>query len=101
MKKGLVCGNSTRGSGNTIPMVCSRSSIRGSRSLPGDTNMRAITPSLMLAGVAALLVQIRHADGKHGLLDDELQTVLARHNFTGRIESTLEPRLGRRIDRQL
>ena len=34
-------------------------------------------------------------------LDDALEAALARHGFTGRIESTLEARLGRRVDRQL
>src|ERR1044072_5028928 len=34
-------------------------------------------------------------------LDDQLAAVLAEHGFTGRIESTLEPRLGRKIDNQL
>ena len=63
--------------------------------------MHAVTLSLTVAGVAGLLVQILDAGGQRGLLDDELQTVLARHGFTGRIESTLEQRLGRRIDRQL
>jgi cytochrome c peroxidase len=63
--------------------------------------MHAVTLSLMVAGVAGLLVQILHAGGQRGLLDDELQIVLARHSFTGRIESTLEQRLGRRVDGQL
>lgn len=34
-------------------------------------------------------------------LDDQLAAVLAEHGFTGRIESTLEPRLGRKLDNQL
>ena len=34
-------------------------------------------------------------------LDDALEAALARHGFTGRIESTLETRLGRRVDRRL
>ncbi len=34
-------------------------------------------------------------------LDDRLAAVLAEHGFTGRIESTLEPRLGRKLDNQL
>ncbi|HEX6717585.1 MAG TPA: cytochrome c peroxidase [Pyrinomonadaceae bacterium] len=34
-------------------------------------------------------------------LDQQLTTVLARHGFTGRIESTLEQRLGRKVDNQL
>src|SRR5678810_1159111 len=33
--------------------------------------------------------------------DEQLSTVLAQHGFTGRIESTLEPRLGRKLDNQL
>ncbi|MGH7502144.1 MAG: cytochrome-c peroxidase [Longimicrobiales bacterium] len=35
-----------------------------------------------------------------GDLDTRLRTYLAEHEFTGRIESTLETRLGRRIDHQ-
>ena len=34
-------------------------------------------------------------------IDQQLSTVLAQHGFTGRIESTLEPRLGRKLDNQL
>jgi len=34
-------------------------------------------------------------------LDEQLEAVLARHGFTGRIESTLEQRLGRKLDNQL
>ena len=34
-------------------------------------------------------------------LDQQLSAVLAQHGFTGRIESTLEPRLGRKLDNQL
>ena len=34
-------------------------------------------------------------------LDEQLATTLAQHGFTGRIESTLEPRLGRKLDNQL
>lgn len=34
-------------------------------------------------------------------LDEQLAAVLAQHGFTGRIESTLEPRLGRKLDNQL
>jgi cytochrome c peroxidase len=36
-----------------------------------------------------------------GDLDDVLRRYLARHGFTGQVASTLERRLGRRIDRQL
>src|SRR5215510_13115620 len=34
-------------------------------------------------------------------LDEQLTAVLAQHGFTGRIESTLELRLGRKLDNQL
>jgi cytochrome c peroxidase len=34
-------------------------------------------------------------------LDEQLTATLAQHGFTGRIESTLEPRLGRKLDNQL
>jgi cytochrome c peroxidase len=34
-------------------------------------------------------------------LDEQLATTLAQHGFTGRIDSTLEPRLGRKLDNQL
>ena len=34
-------------------------------------------------------------------LDQQLRDVLARHGFTGRIESTFEQRLGRKLDNQL
>ena len=41
------------------------------------------------------------AAAKLGGLDDELQAYLATLGFTGRVGSTLEARLGRRIDRRL
>jgi cytochrome c peroxidase len=34
-------------------------------------------------------------------LDEQVSAVLAQHGFTGRIESTLEQRLGRKLDNQL
>jgi cytochrome c peroxidase len=61
--------------------------------------MRA-SMSLILAG-AGLFVQTLHAVSGSDLLDYELETVVVQQGFTGRIESTLEQRLGRRIDRQL
>lgn len=52
-------------------------------------------------GVAGLLAQpVRPAAGT-AMLDRQLEAVLAQHGFTGAIESTLEARLGRHIDRQL
>jgi cytochrome c peroxidase len=50
----------------------------------------------------ALLTLSSHASADHsGTLDQQLQTALAQHGFTGRIESTLEERLGHRIDNKL
>ena len=63
--------------------------------------MRAPQLSLTLALVAGLSAQILHAGRQSSFLDDALEAVIARHGFTGRIESTLEQRLGRRIDHQL
>src|SRR4029453_17105123 len=40
-------------------------------------------------------------DDRPSNLDMKLARVLRQHDFTGRIESTLEDRLGRRIDNQL
>ena len=38
---------------------------------------------------------------KNDTLDEQLSAVLGQHGFTGRIQSTLEQRLGRRVDNQL
>src|SRR5688572_17851943 len=51
---------------------------------------RAVSPTTVSASAI---------DG--GDLDDVLRRYLARHGFTGRVASTLEWRLGRRVDRQL
>ena len=51
---------------------------------------RAVSPTTVSASAI---------DG--GDLDDVLRLYLARHGFTGRVASTVEWRLGRRIDRQL
>ena len=51
---------------------------------------------------ASSLALVVHADDERGAtLDVKLARVLRNHDFTGRVESTLEERLGRRIDRQL
>lgn len=47
--------------------------------------------------LSLLVVSTASAD----TLDQQLNTVLAEHGFTGRIESTLEQRLGRKLDNQL
>jgi len=51
------------------------------------------------ARIVAPAAAARSADP--GDLDAALRAYLTRHGFTGRIASTLEARLGRRIDRQL
>jgi len=51
-------------------------------------------------GFSLTLVANISAD-QSATLDRRLTLALARHGFTGRIESTLEQRLGRRIDHQL
>jgi cytochrome c peroxidase len=44
---------------------------------------------------------VRADDERGATLDTRLARVLRNHDFTGRVESTLENRLGRRIDHQL
>ena len=59
--------------------------------------------ALFLAAVGGALLMINPgsaADGRAGL-DQQLETALAQLGFTGRIESTLEQQIGRRIDNQL
>jgi cytochrome c peroxidase len=54
----------------------------------------------LLFGVSATYTRPAGAAGSNPL-DQELAAVLRAAGFTGRIESTLEQRLGRRLDRQL
>ena len=67
-------------------------SIRSNRfSLPAPVYfLFAVLLSVIPQGVAA--------DASQGNVDRELRSVLASHGFTGRIESTLEQRLGRPLD---
>ena len=56
------------------------------------------------ADTAAATEVALHRDGQAAesrRLDDSLKDVLKRHAFTGKIESTLEPRLGRKLDAKL
>ena len=49
-----------------------------------------------------LVIHADHGDDdRRSSLDMMLERVLRHHDFTGRIESTLEDRLGRRVDHQL
>ena len=56
---------------------------------------------LSISGCALLLVTQRASAVANSELDEQLADVLARHQFTGRIGSTLEQRLGRKVDNQL
>jgi len=56
------------------------------------------------AGLGVLLIlvgSVKGVQGAAGDLDNELAAALARAGFTGRVESTLESRLGHPIDRRL
>jgi cytochrome c peroxidase len=59
--------------------------------------------SLLIGGIGcALLTLIPQSSADNSAtLDQQLAAVLARHGFTGRIDSTLEQRIGRHIDNQL
>jgi len=54
----------------------------------------------VLIGVAGLSAQPSRSSPDK-TLNGQLEAVLAQHGFTGAVESTLETRLGRRIDHQL
>ena len=57
--------------------------------------------SLCLLCLSIVAMPHQHASAQAPSLDDKLQAVLRQAGFTGRIESTLEQRLGRRLDLQL
>src|SRR5260370_18246238 len=54
----------------------------------------------LIAGGVVMLTPRASASGGNGL-DDQLSAVLSAHGFTGRVGSTLEQRLGRKVDNQL
>src|SRR5215831_15453797 len=56
--------------------------------------------ALMSVGVVILTPRTSASSGDSAL-NDQLSAVLSQHGFTGRIGSTLEQRLGRKIDNQL
>jgi len=56
--------------------------------------------AIVWASSFALVVQAAD-DDRGSSLDSRLARVLRQHDFTGRVESTLEDRLGRRIDADL
>jgi cytochrome c peroxidase len=57
--------------------------------------------SLCMLGISIAATPHPPASAQASSLDNELQAVLREAGFTGRIESTLEQRLGRRLDVQL
>src|SRR5689334_7751599 len=57
--------------------------------------------SLCLLGLSSLAMTQPRASAQSSSLDDKLQGVLRQAGFTGRMESTLEQRLGRHLDLQL
>lgn len=56
---------------------------------------------MLVAMAAALVLSLMIVRPAHADVNDELTAALARHGFRGEIESTLERRLGRRLDRKL
>lgn len=56
---------------------------------------------ICLVGLSIAAAPPSHASPQHRSLDSQLQEVLRQAGFTGRIESTLEQRLGRRLDTRL
>ena len=56
--------------------------------------------AIIWASSLALVVQAAD-DDRNSSLDSKLARVLRQHDFTGRVESTLEDRLGRRIEADL
>jgi cytochrome c peroxidase len=60
-----------------------------------------ILVSLCVLGLSIAAIPNQRASAQSSSLDQELQAVLHQAGFTGRMESTLEQRLGRRLDPQL
>ncbi|WP_437966266.1 cytochrome c peroxidase [Sorangium sp. So ce260] len=65
--------------------------------------LRSIGPALaaLAACLVVTLLLARPALAKGSHVDERLEETLARHGFTGEIESTLESRLGRKLDKKL
>src|SRR6266480_4883408 len=55
----------------------------------------------LVVGGAMLLTRKTAASGVDSVLDNQLSVVLSQHGFTGTVSSSLEQRLGRKIDNQL
>jgi cytochrome c peroxidase len=55
----------------------------------------------LVIGAVMIVTQRTSASGGDSILDEQLSLVLTQHGFTGTVGSSLERRLGRRIDNQL
>ena len=55
----------------------------------------------LVVGGAMFLTQKISASGGDNVLDNQLSTALSHHGFTGTVGSSMEQRLGRKIDNQL
>ena len=63
--------------------------------------VRIVILFLLLLTCGACILSTLTSQTSANELDQQLAAVLAQHGFTGRIESTLEQRLGRKVDNQL
>jgi cytochrome c peroxidase len=66
--------------------------------------IRTVILTFLLLGVLGCILSTvtpQTSAGNSNTLDQQLVAVLDQHGFTGRIESTLEQRLGRKLDYQL
>src|SRR4051794_2922530 len=61
----------------------------------------ALIGAAALLGVSLLMSSVIASEPQNSMLDAELRAALATVGFTGQIESTLEHRLGRPVDRRL
>src|SRR5262245_44934025 len=57
--------------------------------------------AVMSVGVVVVLTRRTSASSGDNALNDQLSAVLNQHGFTGRVGSSVEQRLGRKIDNQL
>jgi len=62
--------------------------------------MIALSMALVVCG-GMLLTRGTSASAGNSVLDDQLSLVLSQHGFTGKVGSSMEQRLGRKIDNQL
>src|SRR5438874_6719470 len=62
---------------------------------------QVILLAALVVSAVMIVTQRTSASGGDSILDNQLSQVLAQHGFTGSVGSSLEQRLGRRIDNQL